>query len=100
MVPVELPHPVAFGIALVGGLVLSDEHVAGPRLGGYKSGFPAGLELHARDDPVPSIELQEVGVAADVERMTMVASLGRRHSQTVERGRLEAAAFIGVDQLP
>lgn len=59
---VEVPHPVALGIASVRRLILTDEYPT-VGLGCDEALLPAGLEGEASDHAVGRVELQEVGVS-------------------------------------
>lgn len=102
---VELPHPVAFGVALIGGLVLADKHHSGAGDGGHQAFLPAVLKRDASDNAVLVVELEQVGVTqpgvgAESARIAVPAALRGGDSLAIKRCRLKAASLVGEDQLP
>src|ERR1700759_1945369 len=101
---VELPDPVAFGIAGVGGLVLADQDASVPPVGGHQPFFPPRLQRDASDDVVVLVELDQISLPQRERRREAargaLANLDGGDAVAIKRRRSEAALPVGVDRLP
>jgi hypothetical protein len=100
---VERPHPVVLRAAIVSGLVLGDESVAGGRFGCDERLLESVLERDTPSDPVVSIELQKEGVSSAggrrVVRTAPLAPLSSGDPVAVERCRADTQPRSGASSV-